>query len=237
MPQTSSSFIGGPLTETPTSDEMTTNNAHSSMPPITSAFSTDPDMRSDTTSTKNIPPLTTPTTGTSEDQNSEKTMTTNAHITMLTSSSHVITRTRTSAFSTDPGTIFHTTSKNMPPLTTPATGTSEDQNSDTTRTTNAHITILATPSSVITRYTEPYVASRSTTTSSIASRNKGFQEKAGGNSNGLTIGGAIGGIVIFVIIIGTVLVLIAFMLHRRKKSKSTKFEGVDNIIYNNNEGT
>ena len=122
MPQTSSSFIGGPLTETPTSDEMTTNNAHSSMPPITSAFSTDPDMRSDTTSTKNIPPLTTPTTGTSEDQNSEKTMTTNAHITMLTSSSHVITRTRTSAFSTDPGTISDTTSKNMPPLTTPTAG-------------------------------------------------------------------------------------------------------------------
>ncbi len=62
MPQTSSSFIGGPLTETPTSDEMTTNNAHSSMPPNTSAFSTDPGTISDTTS-KNMPPLTTPTAG------------------------------------------------------------------------------------------------------------------------------------------------------------------------------
>ncbi len=55
MPQTTSSFTSGPLTEAPTSDEMTTNNAHSSLPPITSAFSTDPGTISDTTS-KNTPP-------------------------------------------------------------------------------------------------------------------------------------------------------------------------------------
>ncbi len=156
---------------------------------------------------------------------------------MTTNNTHSSMPPSTSTFSTDPDTRSDTTAKNMPPLTTPTTGTSEDQNSDATRTTNAHITMLATSSSVITRYTKPATASRSTTTSSNASHKKGFQEQAGENSNGLTIGGAIGGIVIFVVITGTVIVLIAFMLHRRKKSKSTKFEGVDNIIYNNNEGT
>ncbi len=152
---------------------------------------------------------------------------------MTTNNAHSSMPPNTSTFSTDPDTRSGTTAKKMPPLTTPTTGTSEDQNSDATRTTNAHITMLAT-SSV---NTKPATASRSTTTSSNASHNKGFQEQEGENSNGLTIGGAIGGIVIFVVITGTVIVLIAFMLHRRKKSKSTKFDGVDNIIYNNNEGT
>ncbi len=50
MPQTTSSLTSDPLTEAPTSDEMTTNNAHSSLPPITSAFSTDHGTISDTTS-------------------------------------------------------------------------------------------------------------------------------------------------------------------------------------------